>query len=98
MTTLQLIALCLLFFIVWFCLGYNYACRMLDHRDDYEFKYRQIQRLIDSHTVTPEHYDIIEKELMELGQMKHRNKEKTIVLSNQFWTKFSMERLNRLIH
>jgi hypothetical protein len=70
--------------------------RMDNEKNEYEMKYKFIQYHIDSDVKTAENYSNIERMLTCLGKLPYRNKEKTIKLSENFWDKWTDERLKRL--
>jgi len=98
MTTLQFIALGLAMFIFAYCSGYNYATKLERRLNEYASMVRDIDKMIDTYPKEEANYDIIENELIKLGQLKHKNKEITSVLSQKFWNEFYNVKLNRIIH
>jgi uncharacterized metal-binding protein len=58
------------------------------NEDYYEMKFNWLQKLIKSDPVNDENYKFLFSQLVKLGQMKHKNKEKTCTLSCEFFRKF----------
>ena len=55
---------------------------------DYEKFYSQVYVIIDINKVCESNYNYIKKLLIRLGKMKHKNREKTSVLSTNFFWKY----------
>ena len=98
MTVTQLIALGLAIFIVGYCSGFNYATKLAARLDEYNKLLRRIDHMIKTYQKDEANYDLIENELINLGRLKHKNKEITGVLSQKFWKEFYYVKLNRQIH
>ena len=99
MTTLLLIGICIVFVgVLSFAWAYatNYHVRRKAQEDEYERKYNWIQCHIETLPVTPQNYDSIMRMLICLGKLPHKNKEKTVVLTNKFFIRFQDERLERI--
>lgn len=74
-----------------------YGNRQLKRELEYEEFYKKIACNIETWPVGSIYYNLIIRQLEKLGQMKFKNKEKTIVLTNRFWEKFAVERMKRII-
>lgn len=96
MTPLQFFALSLITGIVFFCAGYNYAAKLEKRLNEYNTLFREIDEMIEEKPKTSANYDLIENKLIDLGRLRHKNKEMTIILSQKFWIKFSNIRLERV--
>lgn len=79
-----------------FWLVLEWGKKQLALENEYEKKYEMINRIIDSYEVCELNYDGIMLLLENLGQLKWKNHEKTVVLSNKFWLKYSDIRMKRI--
>jgi len=99
MTTLVFALSCFMLLVL-LCIGYWYVdkwhARILCQAKEYERKYNTIANCIDCMPVNSQNYDTILRMLASLGQLKYKNKEKTVVLTNKFWIRFQSERIIRL--
>ena len=88
LTVLSCIALLLaLAFIIKWCL--NEIKKEHDKNEaDYDKKYNQVKKMIDKNKVRDLSYDWIMMLLTNLGKMKHKNREKTSVLTTNFFWKY----------
>jgi hypothetical protein len=66
-------------------------------KNEYELTYKTIQHFVNFSSASAENYDTGMNMLEHLGQLPYKNKEKTIVLTNQFFIKFQCERIKRLL-
>jgi hypothetical protein len=87
--------LAFLFVMVWvICeIGKRNAIRAKEYDD----KYDQVEKFIETMRPDAQHYDFIMNELIELSALKWKNKEKTVVLTNKFFIRFGQERLRRVV-
>ena len=93
-TILLVVILMILWIIIW-----SVSALLKSRKDEikaYESRYLRIQYFLDNCSVTSENYDICMGMLTRLGDMRYKNKEKTIVLSNHFFIKFKEERMKRI--
>ena len=65
--------------------------------NEYESLYLYCKHLVRNYEVNDHNYKFIMKQLTALGQLKHKNKEKTHVLSCEFWRRFETERKKAIL-
>lgn len=75
----------------------EYRRRQLQREKEYELKYKQIFSLIAKAEVCNRNYDLILAHLIDLGQMRHKNREKTEVLTMKFFMRFAPVSRHRVL-
>ena len=61
--------------------------------EDYEFQYKYLKYVIENTEPSEANYNIILDRLIALSKMKHKNKEKTTVLAQEFAVRFASKKL-----
>lgn len=74
-----------------------YGKRRLVNELAYDKLYAEIQQDITDMPTISGCYDVIMNKLIILGNMKFKNREKTVVLADSFYKKHIIERLRRAI-
>jgi len=83
-----------LFFGAW--LVWKAGQRNIIIEQEYNRKYEKIEKIIETYKVEERNYNWIQTLLEHLGQMEYKDGERTSVLSNKFWLKYTDIRLKRL--
>jgi len=73
----------------------EYGKRNLLREKEYDDYYREITDDLYYKPVNPHNYDVIIYKLEKLGQMRWKNREKTSVLTFQFFRKYATEARKR---
>jgi len=83
-----------IFLMILFVTGYflvQWGIKQLKNENEYELMYSKIEDRIDKLPVNHMNYNMLLNQLAKLGHMKHRNREKTEVLTVTFLRKFKAE-------
>jgi hypothetical protein len=98
-TILSGIAIILLFLAGLFYLAYllvELQRKRNKQEDEFEITYTWLSGLIETKQVNSDNYDYLLNELKKLGQLPHKNKEKTVILTTNFFMKFKDEAKKRI--
>ena len=76
---------------------FEWGKKQMALEDEYNALHKEINSLLDDPAVTSKSYDYIEAKITKLGQLKWKNREQTIQISQKFWLKFTQERLKRIV-
>jgi hypothetical protein len=85
--------LSLLFLIAWWII--EYGKKTVTEAQEYEKQFVYCDDLIEFRDKTKENYDLIENELLKLGQMKYKDKERTSVLTCKFWRMWGVNKYEK---
>lgn len=90
MTTIIIIisAIILTICFILFEIGWIYGEKNLRNELKYESLYKEIFDMYRLYDVNLANYDLIQSKLLELGQLKFKDKERTHILSCNFWQKY----------
>lgn len=90
---LSTVFICVAFAGIFFLIGYwivHAGKRAAQRENEYEQLYSEITKMIDCKlaAINEANYDFIIDELIKLGKLKHKDKEKTSVLTVKFFRKY----------
>jgi hypothetical protein len=96
MKTIPCIVLFLMamFVIAWAI--YKYGKNQLKAENEYDLLYKEISKEINDREATAHNYDILMYKLGKLSKLPYKNKEKTSVLSVNFFMKYKAEAEKRI--
>jgi hypothetical protein len=72
------------FYLLWL-----WGKKAAQRENEYEQLYSRIEGYIEMHSIDLVSYKTIMDELIKLGKLKHKNREKTSVLTCRFFTKYA---------